>query len=353
MKNILLVVTGSVAVIKIKRLKKLLSNSFNIKTIVSDYVLQNYNNVEELKPIFENKNLDSFPDHIKLAKWADLILVAPASANTISKFNAGIADSQVNTTLIAHRKPIIFVPAMNTYMYDNLKARGILDKISGYGHMFIGPDYGLLREGEIGIGRMTEPEEIANKIRNYFTPKKERVLISFGASKTWIDDVRYITNEASGKMGKLLANEMKLNGFDVSVVNISNLSNKEVLNNILQKEIDIYISTAALSDIYLEKFNGKLKKGNIHTLNLKPNIDVITKVKLEKPNLKIIGFKNENNENNAIAKMKKLNLDFMIWNKLGSAGSDYIEGAIISKENKEYFKTTKRELVKLIVRRLT
>ena len=353
MKNILLVVAGSVAVIKIKKLQALLKDSFNIKTIVSDYVMENYEDVNDLEPILEDKNLNSFPEHIKLSKWADLILVAPATANIIAKFNAGISDSPLASTLIAHRTPIIFVPAMNTYMFKNIKNRGIIDNLSNYGHMFIGPEYGKLREGETGIGRMTEPEEIANKVRNYFKSKNKKVVISLGASKVWIDNIRYITNGASGKLGKLIANEMRLQGYEVTIVDINNLSNQEALENILAKDMDIYISTAAFSDVNLEKFNGKIKKQNITSLKLKQNIDVISEIKKQKPNIKIIGFKNDDDENHAIDKMNKLDLDLMIWNKIGSADKNNIEGKIISRKNIKAFKTTKRELAKLIVKEIT
>ena len=349
MKKILLAVTGSVAVIKIKELQKLLSKSYEVKTIVSEYVKENFDEVKELNYIDEEKNLSSFPKHIQLAKWSNLIVVAPATTNTISKFNNAIADNALLSTLIASRNPIIFAPAMNTYMYKSLVERGIIENISNIGHIFLGPVYGKLREGETGLGRMMEPRDIKKAIDNYFSPSKEKVLIVNGSPKIYIDEIRYLSNSSTGKMGSLLANELRLKGFKVELLDISPFkSNDEILQEILKRDFSIYISPAAIPNFKTKKTEGKIKSNDKVTIVLEKDIDVLTKIKELRPKAKIIAFKHDDDKNNAIKKMEKLNIDAIIWNKIGSMGNDKIEGEIIFKEKSIKFNCSKSELAKKI-----
>lgn len=352
-KNILLVATGSVALEKFKHTYKLLSAFFNIKIIASKYALENFEFSSDIKIEIEETKLNTFPLHITHAKWADQIVVIPATANTIAKFHQGIADSQILSTLIAARQPIIFVPAMNTHMYSSLIERNIITELSNMGHIFIGPCVGMLKEKEVGMGRMIEPEDIAKTITNFMIPKQaKKILISAGASKIYIDPIRYITNGATGNFAQLISNELRLLGHHVEILNISSYTNQEVINIIRKAKIDIYISTAAFADFDVLKYsNSKIKKGSISNIELKNNIDVLKE--LSSDDLEIYGFKLDDDKNNAIKKMIDLDLKGILWNKLYAINSNNITGAIILKNKElEFVHETKENVAKFFAKEI-
>lgn len=351
-KKLLIAATGSVAVIKLKRIIDSLNDEFDVKLIASDYILKNYPEIHELNPIHEDPSLESFPKHIELSKWADQIIVVPATANTIAKFHACVADNPLLSTIIAARQKVIFVPAMNTYMYKSLVERNIVQILTSMGHMFIGPTTGRLREGESGLGRMVEPDDIVQTIKDYFNPSQKRIVITYGASKVFIDKVRYITNGSTGVMGKLLVNELRLRGFDVVGIDVSDYSNKELLEHIRKISFDIYISAAALADMDFNQINEKIKKNSIENINFKftKNIDVLDQLKQEFPDKTYVGFKYDDNKENAINKKESLGLDLMIWNKIGAMGNlkEEINGAILSEKETMFNNVSKQELAKMI-----
>ena len=349
-KNILLVASGSVAVKKTHKLFNLLKKDFKVKVIATPYVKKNYK--LEMKIEEENKNLLSFPLHIKHAKWADLIVVAPASANTLVKFCYGLADNQVLSTLIAARTKILFAPAMNTFMYKALKKRKIINQISTMGNLFIGPNVGKLWEGENGLGRMSEPLEILKAIKNYLKGNDKKIVITNGASKVMIDPIRYISSNASGLMGKMLANELRLKGFNVKLIDVSNWSSEELINKLKKMQFDIYISVAAINNFKINKLETKIKKQDKLTLEFHKSVDVLSVI--SKLNKKIIAFKHDNIKENAIKKLKVTKGEFIVWNKIGSMGNNLISGAIIFKNGKEmpFEEIPKNELAKIIAQEI-
>ncbi len=353
-KKILIIATGSVAIEKLDKTYELLCQKFCVKVVASNYVLKNFEFSSKIKFEEISTKLNTFPKHIELAKWADQILVIPASANTLAKFNAGIADTTHLTILLAARQPIIFVPAMNSYMYKSLNERNIINNLANLGHMFIGPEVGMLKEGEVGIGRMTEPKDITNYLENFLLQKKDKkkILISIGASRTYIDPIRYITNNATGQFGKLIANELRMQGHHVEIIDIKNLTNEEALGKIKQKNIDIYISTAAFSDFKPEKISEtKIKKGTISEIKLKNNIDVLSNLDTKK--IKVYGFKLSNKKEGAIEKMSSLNLAGIIWNKIPAMGNCKISGSIILKNKEiEFHNSSKIDLAKTIAKEI-
>lgn len=344
MKNILLVATGSVAIEKFKKIYDLLGLSFNIKVITTQFVMENFDQWKDILIEQENTKLNTFPSHIKHALWADLIIVVPATANTLSKFNAGIADNQALSTLMAARQPIIFIPAMNTLMYDSLIKRGIIENLKKLGHMFIGPIYGQLREGIKALGRMVEPEEINSIIKNFFNKNKKEVLIVYGASKVYIDPIRYITNGSSGTMARLIESELKIRGHNVQMINVGEFSNEELIKEIKKRNFEYYITPAALADYDLAYFNNKkIRKNTIKSIELINNKDVLEEV--SKMNKKIIAFKLDDDQEKAINKFEKYKLFAIIWNKLDSIGMGSITGSIITKEKKENFYQCKKNVI--------
>lgn len=351
--KILVIASGSVAIIKTKKVIDLLAQNYDVQVIVTDFVRQNFSDYQTLKPLNANLNLASYPDHIKWAKWADLILVVPASANTIAKFYHCHADNFALQTLLAARKPIIFVPAMNTYMYEKLVKRQIIDALATEGHMFIGPVIGKLRENEIGLGRMTEPVDIVKQVNSYLNPAKKHILIPYGASKVYLDPIRFISNDSSGQMGLLLANALRLNGFQVTAVNIATMSNEQFITWAQKKRWDILISPAAFSDFTYDALDHKIKKQEQLILKLKANTDVISTLKKLLPERKFIAFKLDNDFANALAKYQNLKLDGIIWNKIGAMGAKNVTGKIVfSKYEITFNQLSKKDLAFLISEQL-
>ena len=348
--NILLVATGSVAVIKTIKIFENLKQDFNVQVIATPYVRNNY--LLKLPLAKEKLNLISFPQHIAYAKWADLIVVAPASANTLAKFVNGIADNEVLATLLAARSKILFAPAMNTFMYQAIIKRNVLSKIAKLDHFVVGPIKGRLWEDEIGMGRMTEPLEIGKVVRNYFKTQKIKILIVNNASKIEIDPIRYITTKASGQTGKLLANELELNGYNVQLIDVSNYKPHELVAKIKKQAFDIYISPAAINDFWVEKKPAKIKKQDQFTIKLQKSLDVVSQImKLGKT---IITFKNDNDKQSAITKLNNTKSIFIVWTKIGAMGSELVSGAIILQNKSElpFTSITKHKLAKMIVKTL-
>lgn len=356
MKKLLVAATGSVAIVKLEKTLKLLEKHFETKLIVSNYVLDNYPEIKKLNPIIEDTSLHSFPKHIEISKWADQILVLPATANTIAKYKAAIADNPLLSTLIAARQKLIFVPAMNTFMYKSLCERKIISDLERDGHLFIGPADGPLREGESGMGRMVEPEEIVETMVNLSKPNGKKIFMPYGASRVWIDDVRFITNSSTGTMARALTKRLRLSGFKVEMVDVANYTNKQLIEKANSSNFDIYISVAALSDIDVDKIDGKIKKEEVDSLkiNFKKNVDVISAVKEKNKDKKFVAFKYDELKENAYKKLKALDLDMIVWNKIGSMGNSKVDGAIITKTNEvAYESKNKDEIAFKIIKELT
>lgn len=351
MKKILLIACGSVAISKVPSLVDLLKD-YDLKIIATDFAKDNFPEINKLNIEQENTSLETSDEarHIFLAKWADLICVVPASANTISKFANGICDNFALTTMLAHDKPMLFVPAMNHVMWKNLEKMLVIDKITSLNHMLLGPTIGKLHNGEINVGRMVEPTEIKNTIDNILTKTHAKtVLIASGASKVFIDPIRFISNSSSGIMGKLLANELRLKGLNVILKEINFDSNADYANQVIKMDFDYFISPAAFADFNVNPSANKIKKLSISKIDLLDNLDVISFVKQHKPNAKYIAFKHDNSRENAVKKLVSLDADMIIWNKIGSMGNNNIEGEIIYKNGEfKKFSCSKLELAIMI-----
>jgi phosphopantothenoylcysteine decarboxylase/phosphopantothenate--cysteine ligase len=218
-KKILVCVTGGIAVYKAAALtSKLVQAGAMVKVILSDsaakfvspLTFQALSRNEVYTDTFDEKNPHVIA-HIDLADWADLILVAPATANTIGKLANGIADNMITTTLLAAIAPVWIAPAMNVHMYDHPAVKKNISILSSYNYQFIEPSEGYLACGYVGKGRLEEPEKIVELIKQHFSNKSslklkgKTVLITAGPTREKIDPVRFITNHSTGKMGYALA----------------------------------------------------------------------------------------------------------------------------------------------------
>ena len=364
-KNILLGVSGGIAAYKVldlcSRLKK---KGANLKIIMTKSA------TEFIKPLsFETMGrckvyTDLFEGHheevhhIELAKWADLMLIGPASANTLAKMAYGIADNFLLSTYLACDKDVIVAPAMNTNMLKAKATQRNLMTLKEDGVKIIKPEPGLLACNTVGDGRLEEPSEIIDYLEDYFTKKDlvgKKIIVSAGPTVEPIDFVRYISNNSSGKMGYNIANEARKRGAEVILVSgpvkplkINGIKRIEIKTNSEMKDAinlefedaDALIMSAAPVDYRVKNpSDRKIKKdGSNLNLELIENIDIVKYFGSIKKNQTIIGFAAETDDliKNAKAKLTKKNLDYIIANDLTKWGAgfdvDTNVASIISKD---------------------
>jgi len=370
-KNIILCVTGGIAVYKAVNLASFLKKrAANVYTVMTKNATH-FVNPLTFKTITRNKvtikmfDKSDFIPHISLSELADLVIVAPATANIIAKAANGIVDDMVSTLLLSVKCPKIVVPAMNTEMFLNPITQDNLQRLKKYGFIIVEPEKGILACGSEGIGRFPEIEKIYGYIiktlafkNSYFTNKN--VLITLGGTIEDIDPVRCITNRSSGKMGFSFAFEFIKRGANVTIIAANTKdslikefektfpfvtikrvrSAKEMYEEVLQYKdnMDIYVMCAAVSDYYVEYSDSKIKKEDNDELilKLKKNIDIIASLQ-KRRNAIYIGFaaESENLIENAKDKMAKKGMDFIIANKItgekSAMGGDNAEVIVLDK----------------------
>jgi len=382
--KILFIITASIAIKKCNEIfKDLNSKKILIDCIVTENA-KKITNVDELKKnisgeIYDNKFKKKHAMlHIELTRSSDLIVVCPATANIIGKFANGHADDLASTSLLASNKQIIIIPAMNVEMWENQSNKKNVDVLKNMGVEFIGPEYGKLSCGEIGLGRLSEPKKI-NKIllQNLKLTKflkNKKCLVTAGPTIEPIDSVRYLSNYSSGKQGYAIAKQMILSGADVTLISgptnlqapyksklIKINTANEMLNVVkANSKVDIAIFAAAVCDVSPVKTKKtKIKKNNLKSLNFKLNKDIISEIswiKNKRPKI-IIGFAAETNDHIANAKKKLIqkNCDVIVVNKIDKNnlvfGSENNKVSIITrKKTLNFEKSSKTIVAKRIVR---
>jgi phosphopantothenoylcysteine decarboxylase/phosphopantothenate--cysteine ligase len=365
-KRIILGITGSVAASKCPELIMKLKNEGADLRIVLTKSAEHFVNIDILSKIIATEHVFYADDlfskndmlHIELAKFADLILIAPASANFIAKISAGLADDLLSTICLASAAEIILAPAMNQQMWHNKFTQQNIKNLSVNGVSFIGPNNGLQACGDVGYGRMSEPDEIVetiaslNKVTKLFSGK--RILISAGPTIEQIDSVRYISNYSSGKMGWALAEAAYLMGADVTLVSgpvsldpipgvkvIFVKSAQQMFEQVYSsaKCHDIFISAAAVADYKPTRtYNNKIKKTSENiNIELEPTIDILKEVTSLNLPLFTVGFAAETNDvlSHAYNKIDSKKLDMIVANDVSEGrvfGSDYNQVSILAKE---------------------
>ena len=374
-KKILLIICGGIAAYKSLELIRLLKKkgafvkciiTKNAEKFITPLSVTSLSQEKVYLDLFDYKN-EAEMDHISLSRWSDLILIAPATANTIAKLGYGKSDDLASTVVLASDKKIFLAPAMNVRMWEHKANKENLKKLKNYGYKIIGPEIGDMACGEYGEGKMTEPDIIINEIENYFkkisSNKKFKALVTAGPTHEYIDPVRYITNRSSGKQGYEIAKSLCLNGFettlisgptnlevdeDIKLIRVS--SSKEMFNETLNNlPADVAIFSAAVSDWKIKnKSKEKIKKKNDMNLILEKNVDILKHISNHnslRPKL-VIGFAAETNDIDFNSKKKLLekNCDWIIANdvsnKLIGFESDFNEVKIFYK-NKNVEKISK------------
>lgn len=365
MKNILIGITSSISAYKIYELIRLYKkNNFNVKVITTPNAL-NFISPLVIETLSENKiYCEQFKsrddvEHISLANWADIFIIAPISANTISKLALGLADNLLSSVFCAYlgyKKPILLAPAMNTGMWKNPIIQNHIETLKKYNCDFIEPQEGFLACGTEGKGRLAQIDFIYQKtLRNLFQKKEnnsKKILITLGGTRENIDSVRFITNASSGKMGTAISDWAYYLGFEVSVIStikpdkpykiINVNSADEMLEELKKQDFDYLIMSAAVGDFKVENNSefkiSKENTGDFLELKLIKNPDVVATIaQNKKENQKIIGFCLTDKDliNCAQNKLKNKNLDYIIANDVKTAlNTDKNKVTIIEKSGR-------------------
>lgn len=390
-KHIIIGVTGSIAAYKAASLVRLLvKEGAEVKVVMTELAKQFITPLTlatlSKHPVmveFYNPENGDWHSHVDMGLWADLYLIAPATANTIGKMAHGVADNLLLTTYLSAKCPVMVAPAMDLDMYRHPATQQNLNILRGYGNVIVEPAEGELASGLIGKGRMAEPEEIVAFIRNYFGQRGElsgkKVLLTAGPTYEKIDPVRFIGNYSSGKMGFALAEEFAARGAEVilvagpvhlktehpSIRRIDVESAAMMFEQVMEQAptCDIVVSCAAVADftpIHRADIKLKREKENL-MLELQPTADIAAELgKRKKEGQLLVGFALETNDEacNALNKLHKKNLDLIVLNSLKDAnacfGYDTNKVTMIDRNEVQvqYDLKSKREVAKDIVDRI-
>jgi len=368
-KKILLIICGGIAAYKSLELIRLLKkDGVSIKTIltkngaefVTPLSISSLSQSKVYQDLFSVEN-EAEMDHISLSRWADLILIAPATANTISKLANGNSDDLASTVALASNKKIFIAPAMNVRMWEHQSTKQNITKLKTYNYELIGPEVGDMACGEYGEGKMSEPKEIISKLKIYFKDlklkTKLKAVVTAGPTKEYIDPVRYISNKSSGKQGYEIAKSLSKKGFETTLIsgptnlkinNDINLIEVETAEEMFQSTlkslpVDVAIFSAAVCDYKVKETSKiKIKKQDEISLELEKNVDILDCISNHnslRPKL-VVGFAAETNnlESYANKKLSEKNCDWIVANDVSNESigfdSDFNEVSIFYKNKK-------------------
>ncbi|MGP4068167.1 bifunctional phosphopantothenoylcysteine decarboxylase/phosphopantothenate--cysteine ligase CoaBC [Halobacillus sp. B29] len=353
-KKIVLGVSGGIAAYKAAALtSKLAQAGAEVRVIMTEsahhFVGPNTFQALSRRPVYTDTFKEVDPtqiQHIDLADWADLFLLAPATANIIGKLAGGIADDMLSTTLLATEAPVYIAPAMNVHMYSHPAVIKNLKQLDEWGFRFIEPGEGYLACGYVGKGRLEEPESIVQVLENEFNKttvlQGKRVLITAGPTRENIDPVRYFTNPSTGRMGFALARQSSLMGAEVTLITgpvdldtppgvkrINIITAEDMYQAVLKEypQQDIVIKSAAVAD-YKPKvtYEHKMKKSSgDYAVEMERTKDILKELGSQKEHQYLIGFAAETNDLEAYGrqKLEKKNLDAIVINNVAEEGSGF------------------------------
>ena len=388
-KKILIIVGGGIAAYKTLDLIRLLKkNGAEIKTIltksgkefVTSLSITTLTGTKTFENLFD-KELEEEIDHIGLSRWADIIIVMPTTANFMSKLTSGKAEDLATTVILAADKDILLVPAMNVRMWLHKATQKNLEVLQDYGYLFVGPEKGEMACGEFGEGKMSSPRQIFFFLKNYFhkknivKDKKLKALVTTGPTREYLDPIRYISNESSGKQGYEIA--LALDKLGINTTLIAGPSTFVVPKNIKVKKItsademlsevkktlpvDLAVCAAAVADFKpIQKNKNKLKKDklNFESINFIKNNDIlefISKNNKSRPRI-VAGFSAETHDvlGNSIKKLKNKHCDFIFANDVSKKdigfNSDFNKISVIDKTGKiKSIKKNKKSLIANII----
>ena len=388
-KKVLIVIGGGIAAYKSLDLIRILKkNNFDIRTIltksgkefVTPLSITSLTGEKPFENLFDSRN-ESEIDHISLSRWADIILVVPTTANFISKLSSGRADDLASTVILASNKDIFLVPAMNVRMWLHKATQTNIAELKNFGYKLIGPISGEMACGEYGEGKMSSPRQIYKHLKEYFLnkdlvqSKKLKAIVTAGPTREYLDPIRYISNESSGKQGIEIANSLSRLGVKTTLVlGPSNLipdKNVKLIKIVSAREmfekvkkllpVDIAVCSAAVSDmrpIFKKKIKMKKNIDDIKNIKFTENpdiLDFLSKTNKDRPKL-VVGFsaETENIIRNSEIKLKTKHCDYLIANDVSKKeigfNSDYNEVTIIDKfGGKNKIKKNKKSYIATLI----
>jgi len=388
-KKILIIIGGGIAAYKSLDLIRLLKKNNNeVKTILTksgkEFVTPLSVSTLTKSKTFENifdKDSEVEIDHISLSRWADLIIVMPTTANFMTKLGLGKAEDLATTVILASNKDILLVPAMNVRMWIHKATQQNVKTLKDYGYLFVGPEKGEMACGEYGEGKMSSPRQIYSFIEKYFYKKniikikKLKALVTAGPTREYLDPIRYISNDSSGKQGFEIAEALSRLGIKTTLITgPSHLSSRKDIKtkNIISANemfevvkrclpVDIAICAAAVADFKpIKKSKTKIKKNDLKlkSIELEKNRDIVEflgKNNKHRPSL-VIGFaaETENLSRNAFSKLKQKNCDLIVVNdvskKDSGLNSDYNRVSIIDNSGKiKVIKKNKKSFIANVI----
>ena len=392
-KKVLLIIGGGISAYKALDLTRLLvKNNVEVRTVltksgkefVTPLSIASLSNNKVFEDIFDVNNEQEI-DHISLSRWADVVLVLPTTANMMTKLSSGKAEDLATTVILASNKDVLLVPAMNVRMWLHKATQNNLKTLLDFGYKFIGPVNGEMACGEYGEGKMSSPRQIFSFLKDYFNNKdlvkKKNIsaLVTTGPTREYLDPIRYISNESSGKQGYEIALALSKLGVKTTLVagptsinfskdlNVKKIINADEMMSAVQKllPVDIAVCAAAVSDFKPKnKYKQKIKKNNknFNALNLEKNKDILEyfcKNNKQRPKL-VVGFsaETENLIENSTQKLKQKYCDMIIANDVSKKdvgfNVDYNQISIIEKNGKieNFPKNTKSYIAAKIAKKI-
>ena len=356
-KKIVLGITAGIAAYKTAFLVRLFIKSGAEVKVVMTPAAKDFITPLTLSTLSKNEVFSSFTkeedenqqwnNHVELGLWADLMLIAPATANTLSKMASGASDNFLLATYLSAKCPVYFAPAMDLDMYQHPSTKNSFEKLTSFGNIMIPAGTGELASGLSGEGRMAEPEEIVQFIEDHIAKslplRNKKILITAGPTYEAIDPVRFIGNHSSGKMGYALAESaakagaavvlisgpthLQHPGFGIELIRVQSAQQMYDAANAHFDDMDAAIASAAVSDYRPRNVaTQKIKKNSDHlTLELERNPDILASLGNRKKDQILVGFalETENEKQNALGKLERKNLDFIVLNSLNDEGAGF------------------------------
>lgn len=345
-RRVVLAVTGGVAAYKSAYLaRRLVESGAEVRVMMSESAHefigpQTFAAITGTRPITDLFGDEDVSPHTNLARWADIIVVAPATAATLARAASGLSEDLLSATILAFDKPILFAPAMHTEMWENPATQRNVAQLQSDSHHFIGPFSGELAGGDVGVGRVAEPEEIVDTLVSILGQPSNgwSVIVTAGGTREPVDPVRYLGNRSSGKMGHAIADEAARRGHNVTLVTTSNLeahpgvkvipveTADEMLDAVSGIEADVAVMAAAVADFKPAKpLDSKVPRSDgLDSIDLAPTPDILASVVARNPAPITIGFAAETGGvERAIEKAKRKGVDLLVYNNVSEPGSGF------------------------------
>jgi phosphopantothenoylcysteine decarboxylase/phosphopantothenate--cysteine ligase len=345
-RRVLLAVTGGVAAYKSAYLaRRLVERGADVRVVLTESAHefvgeQTFAAITGSQPINSLFHEHSVSPHTELGRWAEVIVVAPATAATIARLATGMSSDVVSATVLASTAPVLIAPAMHTEMWEQAATQRNVRTLTADGYRLIGPEPGALAGGDVGVGRVSEPEDIVDAVESILTPAADalRVLVTAGGTREPVDPVRYLGNRSSGKMGHAIATEAARRGLDVTLVTTSSLpvppsvkvvsveTAKEMLDAVSTIDTDVAVMAAAVADFRpAHPSESKVARSQgLESIDLEPNPDILASVVARESGPVVVGFAAETGGlDRAVEKARNKGVDLLVYNDVTEPGSGF------------------------------